>query len=139
MERIWLSEEFRQRITAEPGTWTQRSMLAPPADTDRGFWLAADHLLGGGLVREFGVEHLMIGAPGCGSWLRVEPVGHQRWNVTTQGPRDIWKELQDLADLWRAAGSPDRYRLSFDPDGGQRAASECGRLSWELPIPRPPR
>ncbi|MFD4763206.1 protein-L-isoaspartate O-methyltransferase [Streptomyces sp. NPDC058439] len=139
MERIWLSKEFRQHIATEPGTWTQRSMLAPPADTDRGFWLAADHLLGGGLVRDFGSEHLMIGAPGCGSWLRVEPVGHQRWNVTTQGPRDIWKELQDLADLWRAVGSPDRYRLSFDPDGGQRAASECGRLSWELPIPRPPR
>ncbi len=53
MERIWLSGEFRRRINAEPGTWTQRSMLAPPADADRGLWLAADHLLGG-LVRDFG-------------------------------------------------------------------------------------
>ncbi|MEU0836249.1 hypothetical protein [Streptomyces sp. NPDC005969] len=35
------------------------------------------------------------------------------------------------------AGSPDRYRLFFDPDGGQRAASECGRLSWRLPAVRP--
>ncbi|MFV5994904.1 protein-L-isoaspartate O-methyltransferase family protein [Streptomyces sp. NPDC056231] len=137
MERIWLDEEFRQRIATEPGTWTQRSMLAPPADTDRGFWLAADHLLGGSLVRDFGAEHLVIGAPGCGSWLRAEPVGHRRWNVTSQGPRDIWKEIQDLADRWRAAGSPDRYRLFFDPDGGQRAASECGRLSWRLPAVRP--
>jgi protein-L-isoaspartate(D-aspartate) O-methyltransferase len=137
MARIWLSEEFRQRMATEPGTWTQRSMLAPPADSDRGFWLAADHLLGGGLVRDFGSEHLAIGAPGCGSWMRAEPVGHRRWSVTVQGPRDIWKEIQDLTDRWRAARSPDRYRLYFDADGKQRAASECGRLSWQLPAPRP--
>lgn len=137
MARIWLNEELRQRMAAEPGTWTQRSKLAPPADSDRGFWLAADHLLGGGLVRDFGSEHLAIGAPGCGSWMRAEPVGHRRWSVTVQGPRDIWKEIQDLADRWRAARSPDRYRLYFDADGGQRAASECGRLSWQLPAPHP--
>ncbi|MFF9074675.1 protein-L-isoaspartate O-methyltransferase [Streptomyces sp. NPDC014872] len=136
IKRIWLSEEFRQRIAAEPGAWTQRSKLAPPEDRDRGFWLAADHLLGG-LVRDFGAEHLAIAAPGCGSWMRAEPVGHQRWNVTVNGPRDIWKEIHDLADRWRAAHSPDRYRLSFDADGRQRAASECGRLSWHLPAPHP--
>ncbi|MFF9352069.1 protein-L-isoaspartate O-methyltransferase [Streptomyces sp. NPDC014734] len=136
MERIWLTEEFRQRITAEPDTWTQRSMLAPPANTDRGLWLAAGHLLGG-LVRDFGAEHLVIGAPGCGSWLRVEPLSERRWNVVTHGPRDIWKEIQDLAALWRAAGSPGRYRLILEPDGGQRVASECGRLKWCLPVPRP--
>ncbi|MEU6353609.1 methyltransferase domain-containing protein [Streptomyces sp. NPDC047072] len=136
MGRIWLSEEFRQRIATEPGAWTQRSKLAPPADSDRGFWLAADHLLGG-LVRDFGSEHLAIGAPNCGSWMRAEPVGHRRWSVTVQGPRDIWKEIQDLADRWRAARSPDRYRLSFDADGGQRASSECGHLSWQLPAPQP--
>ncbi|MER8084235.1 hypothetical protein ACIO6T_18945 [Streptomyces sp. NPDC087532] len=88
-------------------------------------------------MRDFGAEHLVIGAPGCGSWLRGELVGHRRWNVVTHGPRDIWREIQDLAALWRAAGSPDRYRLFFEPDGGQRAASECGRLSWYLPVPRP--
>ncbi|MFF7115609.1 protein-L-isoaspartate O-methyltransferase [Streptomyces albogriseolus] len=137
MARIWLNEELRQRMATEPGTWTQRSKLAPPADSDRGFWLAADHLLGGGLVRDFGSEHLAIGAPGCGSWMRAEPVGHRRWSVTVQGPRDIWKEIQDLADRWRAARSPDRYRLYFDADGGQRAASECGRLSWHLSAPHP--
>ncbi|MFF4933290.1 protein-L-isoaspartate O-methyltransferase [Streptomyces griseofuscus] len=137
MDRIWLSEEFRQRIATDPGTWTQRSMLVPPADTaDRGLWLAADHLLGG-LVRDFGAEHLVIGAPGCGSWLRAEPVGRSRWNVTVHGPRDIWKELQDLAARWRAASSPSRYRLLFEPDGGQRAVSACGRLSWLLPALRP--
>ncbi|WP_371666500.1 hypothetical protein OG985_47460 [Streptomyces sp. NBC_00289] len=59
-------------------------------------------------MRDFSAEHLVIGAPACGSWLRVEPVGHKRWNVTTQGPRDIWKALQDLAARWRAAGSPSR-------------------------------
>ncbi|MER5985399.1 hypothetical protein [Streptomyces sp. NPDC001787] len=69
--------------------------------------------------------------------MRAEPVGHRLWSVTVNGPRDIWKEIQDLADRWRAARSPDRYRLSFDADGGQRAASECGRLSWPLPAPHP--
>ncbi|MEU9139374.1 protein-L-isoaspartate O-methyltransferase [Streptomyces sp. NPDC048404] len=137
MNRIWLSAEFRQRIATDPGTCTQRSTLAPPADTDRGLWLAADHLLGGQLVRDFGPEYLVIGAPGCGSWLRAEPVGRSRWNVTVQGPRDIWKELQDLAVRWRAAGSPSRYRLLFEPRGGQRVASACGRLSWRLPTPGP--
>ncbi|CAL9673094.1 Protein-L-isoaspartate O-methyltransferase (plasmid) [Streptomyces sp. enrichment culture] len=138
LERILLTEEFRSHLASEPGTWTQQSTLALPADTDRGFWVAADHLLGGSLVRDFAAEHLVIGAPSCGSWLRVEPAGHRRWNVTVRGPRDIWKELQDLAALWRAVGSPDRYRLLFAPDGGQRAASECGRLSWQLlepPLP----
>ncbi|MFF9607789.1 protein-L-isoaspartate O-methyltransferase [Streptomyces sp. NPDC014684] len=132
MDRIWLSQEFRQRIATEPGTWIQRSTLTPPADADRGLWLAADHLLGG-LVRDFGAEHLTIGAPGCGSWLRVEPVDPGSWNITVHGPRDIWRELQDLAARWRAAGSPSRYRLHFEPDGGQRVASACGLLSWPLP------
>ncbi|MFD5514677.1 hypothetical protein [Streptomyces sp. NPDC127066] len=62
--------------------------------------------------------------------------GASRWNVTTHGPRDIWKEIQDLAGRWRAAGSPGRYRLVFEPDGGQRAVSACGGLSWHLPTPR---
>ncbi|MFD5748891.1 hypothetical protein [Streptomyces sp. NPDC127033] len=134
MARIWLSEEFRQGIATEPGVWTRRGVLAPPADSDRGFWLAADHLLGG-LVRDFRSEHLAIGAPGCGSWMRAEPVGHRCWSVTVNGPRDIWKEIQDIADRWRAARSPDRYRLYFDADGGQRASAECGRLSWHLSAP----
>lgn len=136
MRRIFLTEEFRHRIANDPETWTQRSKLAPPPDTDRGFWLAADHALGGGLVRDFQAEHLVIGAPDCGSWLRVEPTGRRRWTVRTNGPRDIWKEIQDLALLWRSAGSPDRYRLLLDPAGGQQATSQCGRLSWELPLSR---
>ncbi|MET9777897.1 methyltransferase domain-containing protein [Streptomyces sp. NPDC006367] len=132
VDRIWLGKDFRQRIATGPGTRTRRSVPAPPADTDRGLWLAADHLLGG-LVRDFAAEHLVIGAPGCGSWLRGKPVGRSRWDVTVHGPRDIWKELQDLAARWRAVGSPGRYRLLFEPDGRQRAASPCGRLSWFLP------
>ncbi|MFD5030279.1 hypothetical protein ACFWM0_07630 [Streptomyces sp. NPDC058405] len=88
-------------------------------------------------MRDVGAEHLVIGAPGCGSWLRAEPVGRSRWNVTVHGPRDVWKELQDLAARWRAAGSPSRYRLLFEPGGGQRVASACGRLPWPLPTPGP--
>ncbi|MER5402858.1 hypothetical protein [Streptomyces sp. NPDC002599] len=30
-----------------------------------------------------------------------------------------------------------RRALCLDADGGQRAASECGRLSWQLPVARP--
>ncbi|MFJ9893558.1 protein-L-isoaspartate O-methyltransferase [Streptomyces sp. NPDC091280] len=137
MDRIYLAEEFRTRISTGQGDWTQRSKLAPPADTDRGLWLAVDHLLGGTLVRDFTAEHLAVGAPGCGSWLRVEPVSARRWNVITAGPRDLWKEIQDVTDRWRAAGCPDRYPLSFNADGTQRASSPCGRLSWPLPASRP--
>ncbi|GAB1339966.1 hypothetical protein ACE1SV_65560 [Streptomyces sp. E-15] len=136
MDRICLGKDFRRRIATEPGTRTRRSTPAPPADTDRGLWLAADHLLGG-LVRDSAARHLSIGVPGCGSWLRVEPAGGSGWNVTTYGPRDIRNELQDLAARWRAAGSPSRYRLLIEPDGDQRAASPCGRLSWPLPSRRP--
>ncbi|MEU7322599.1 hypothetical protein AB0465_37660 [Streptomyces griseoviridis] len=69
MERIYLAEEFRPRIATGQGDWTQRSMPAPPADTDRGLWLAVDHLLGGGLVRDFTAAHLArpAAAPGCAS------------------------------------------------------------------------
>ena len=134
MNSIVLSEEFRQRIANEPGSRTRRTTLAPPAGSDRGLWLAADHLLGG-LVHNSRVEHLEIGAPGCGSWLRVKPAGNSSWDVAVQGPRDIWTEIQDLARRWRAADSPTHYRLHFDPEGGQRAASACGRLSWDLPAP----
>ncbi|MFD5813942.1 protein-L-isoaspartate O-methyltransferase [Streptomyces sp. NPDC127038] len=136
LERIWLSKEFQQRIATEAGTRTRRSTPAPPADADRGLWLAADHLLGG-LVRDFGAEHLSVGAPGCESWMRVEPAGPGRWNVTADGPRDIWREIQDLAVLWRAADSPNRYTLLFEPGGGQRVTSACGHLSWRLPDVRP--
>ncbi|MEV6081528.1 hypothetical protein AB0L80_41560 [Streptomyces sp. NPDC052069] len=108
-----------------------------PVDTDRGFWPAADHCPGGALVRDFGAEHLVIGAPACGSWMCAGRVGPQAWSVTAQGPRDIWTELQDLAVRWRAADSPGRYHLDFGPDGAQRAVSACGGLSWQLPDPHP--
>lgn len=138
MERIFLDRAFRDRISPEEGEWTQRSMLAPPADDDRGLWLAADHLLGGGLVRDFSAEHLTIGAPACGSWLRVRPDGYRRWAVTTSGPRDIWHEIQTLAAQWRAAGSPDRYRLTITTNGQQCVSSPCGRMSWLLSHPASP-
>ncbi|WP_257138290.1 MULTISPECIES: protein-L-isoaspartate O-methyltransferase [Streptomyces] len=136
VDRIWLTDAFRHRIATEPGAWTYVSARELPSSTDRGFWLAADHLLGGGLVRDFGAEHLALGAPGCGSWLRAAP-GEQGWHVAAHGPRDIWAELHDLADRWRAAGSPDRYRLDFTEDGGQRVSSENGVLAWPLSAPDP--
>ncbi|MEU5662093.1 methyltransferase domain-containing protein [Streptomyces longwoodensis] len=129
-DRVFLSAAFRAEITTADG-WTQRSMLAPPPDTARGMWLALDHLYPG-LVRHFGAEDLSIGAPECRSWMRVRAVSDRRWEVTTSGPRDIWAEIQDVAGRWRAAGSPDVYRLHFDADGGQRATSPTGALNWQI-------
>ncbi|MEE1769056.1 methyltransferase domain-containing protein [Streptomyces sp. JV185] len=130
LDRLFLSADFRSTIASAEG-WTQRSRLAPPPDTARGLWLALDHLHPG-LVRHFGAEDLTLGAPECGSWMRVRPVGYQRWDVTTSGPRDIWAEIQDAAGRWRAAGEPDAYRLHFDADGTQRATSPTGALNWQL-------
>ncbi|MFD9771680.1 methyltransferase domain-containing protein [[Kitasatospora] papulosa] len=129
-DRLFLSAAFRAEIATADG-WTQRSMIAPPQDTARGMWLALDHLYPG-LVRDFGAEGLTIGAPECRSWMRVRPVGHRRWDVTTSGPRDIWAEIQDVAGRWRAAGEPDIFRLRFDADGSQRATSPNGALTWQL-------
>ncbi|MFG2924294.1 methyltransferase domain-containing protein [Streptomyces sp. NPDC048305] len=129
-DRVFLSAVFRAEITTADG-WTQRSMIAPPPDTARGLWLALDHLYPG-LVRHFGAEDLTIGAPECRSWMRVRAVGHRRWEVTTSGPRDIWAEIQDVAGRWRAAGSPDVFRIHFDADGGQRATSPDGALTWQI-------
>ncbi|MBK6044633.1 50S ribosomal protein L11 methyltransferase [Streptomyces sp. MBT55] len=135
VERIWLTEHLRHRIATEPGTRRFESARELPSAGDRGFWLAADHLLSG-LVRDFGAEHLAIGAPGCGSWLRAAPTG-QGWLVAAHGPRDIWAELHGLADRWRAVGSPQCYRLEISQDGSQRVSSPCGALAWQLPAARP--
>ncbi|MER5439109.1 methyltransferase domain-containing protein [Streptomyces sp. NPDC002790] len=129
-DRLFLSAAFREEITTADG-WTQRSMLAPPPDTARGMWLALDHLHPG-LVRHFGADDLTIGAPECRSWMRVRAVSDRRWEVTTSGPRDIWTEIQDVAGRWRAAGEPDVYRIHFDADGGQRATSPNGALTWQI-------
>ncbi|MGE7386376.1 hypothetical protein ACQKM2_12965 [Streptomyces sp. NPDC004126] len=97
-------------------------------------WLALDHLRPG-LVRDFSADGLTIGAPGCGSWLRARTAGAGGWEVTGRGPRDIWAELHDVADRWRAAGSPASYRLEVDSGGAQRVTSRSGALSWLLPGP----
>lgn len=129
-DRLFLSAAFRAEITTAGG-WTQRSQLAPPSDTARGMWLTLDNLYPG-LVRDFGAEDLTIGAPGCRSWMHVRPVGRRRWDVTTSGPRDIWAEIQDAAEWWRAAGAPAVFRIHFDADDGQHATSPNGALTWQL-------
>lgn len=129
-DRLFLSAAFRAEIAVADG-WTQRSMIAPPPDTARGMWLTLDRLYPG-LVRDFGAEDLTIGAPGCGSWMRARAAGRRQWDVTTSGPRDIWAEMQDVAGRWRAAGEPDVFRLHFEADGGQRATSPNGALTWQL-------
>ncbi|WP_063795877.1 methyltransferase domain-containing protein [Streptacidiphilus griseoplanus] len=130
--RIFLDRDFRGRIAAGADARTRTSQVAPPGDTERGLWLAVDHLRGG-LVRDFTADALVIGAPVCGSWLRVTPDGHRRWTVTASGRRDIWTEIQDVAARWRAAGEPSTYRLSIGPGGVQTVAAPSGGLSWRLP------
>ncbi|GAA2408150.1 methyltransferase domain-containing protein [Streptomyces glaucosporus] len=135
LDHLSLSPAFRERIAAGNGS-TSHSRLAPPPDAARGMWLALDHLHPG-LVRHFGAEHLVVGAPECGSWLTVRPGGEGVWTVTASGPRDIWDEIQDTAARWRAAGEPGAYRLEFGPGGEQWASAGHGRgtLSWRLPGP----
>ncbi|MFF6772716.1 methyltransferase domain-containing protein [Streptomyces sp. NPDC012637] len=130
-DRLFLSASFRDRITTADGP-TRRTRLAPPADTARGMWLALDALYPG-LVRHFGAKDLAIGAPECGSWMRVRAAGHRWWDVTTCGPRDIWAEIQDAAARWRAAGEPAAYRLHLKADDVQRATSPNGALTWQFP------
>ncbi|MGW6202313.1 protein-L-isoaspartate O-methyltransferase [Streptomyces sp. NPDC055089] len=131
-EQLFLSAEFREQIATGTGDWTQRSRLQPPADTDRGFWMALDGDRPG-LVRNVGAPDLTIGAPGCGSWMRVCEAGYRRWDVTSSGRRDIWAEIHDVAARWRTAGSPHTYRLDLGPGLQQRVSSPDGSLSWLLP------
>ncbi|MFF1712222.1 protein-L-isoaspartate O-methyltransferase [Streptomyces sp. NPDC058268] len=133
--RIFLSREFRDRIQAGEGARSFRSRHAPPADEDRAFWLALINLRGG-LVRDWSANHLMIGAPACGSWLTARPDEDAGdWAITVYGPRDIWDEIQCVAGLWRAAGSPSGYRLHLDPDTHEQWVSGgtgTMQLSWPL-------
>ncbi|MGW0712095.1 hypothetical protein ACWD4G_40145 [Streptomyces sp. NPDC002643] len=99
----------------------------PPAQA-RGMWLALDHLHPG-LVRDFGAEQLRIGAPECGSWVRVDLDGDGTCSVTQCGPRAIWPEIEETVEWWRAAGEPSSYRIEFDADGTQRAVARHGRTS----------
>ncbi|MFG2210483.1 protein-L-isoaspartate O-methyltransferase [Streptomyces sp. NPDC048638] len=139
--RIFLSREFQNRIAAGEGAHAFRSRHAPPADADRAFWLALINLRGG-LVRDWSADHLRIGAPACGSWLTArldEDAGD--WAVTVHGPRDIWDEIQRVATLWRAAGSPSGYRLHLDPDSREQwvtGGTGATHLSWPLGHPAEP-
>ncbi|MFE4263727.1 protein-L-isoaspartate O-methyltransferase [Streptomyces sp. NPDC056883] len=141
LPRLYLSKPFRDRIDAGEGAVVTRSRQEVPAWTERGFWLAYD-ALHPGAVRRGGVEHLVIGAPACGSWMTAEPAPDGAWTVGSLGPRDIWAEIQDTASRWRAAGSPDSYRIHLAPDGTQRVSARSGsgpgQLSWPLPIATPP-
>ncbi|MER6308534.1 protein-L-isoaspartate O-methyltransferase [Streptomyces sp. NPDC001657] len=133
LPRIFLSKAFRDRISSGAGGHVLHSRQAPPADQPRALWLAVDHLRPG-LVRNWEADHLMIGAPACGSWLTARPDGSGGWTLTVCGPRDIWDEIQTIAARWRAAGSPDSYRLHFAANDQWVSAGRGNReLVWPLP------
>ncbi|MEU9416019.1 methyltransferase domain-containing protein [Streptomyces sp. NPDC048272] len=131
---IFLKKPLRDRIAAREGATLTHSRQTPPADTERGFWLALN-FLNPGLVRDGSADHLVIGAPACGSWVAAHPADGGGWAVASVGPRDIWEEIQHTAALWQAAGSPGTYELRFGSDGQQRLHAACGRhtLAWTLP------
>ncbi|MFJ6934596.1 50S ribosomal protein L11 methyltransferase [Streptomyces sp. NPDC101132] len=132
--QLYLKPGLRRRIEAVDGGSTRTTHTGPPPDDARGLWLALDHLHPG-LVRNWAADHLVIGAPDCGSWVTARPGGSGPWTVTGCGPRDIWAEIQDTATRWQAAGSPSSYQLHRDPDGTQWVGAGSGRneLSWPLP------
>ncbi|MGW1917008.1 protein-L-isoaspartate O-methyltransferase [Streptomyces sp. NPDC002076] len=135
-ERVFISRAFLDRIEACDGGRTFRSRQTPPPDEARAFWIAVDHLRPG-LVRNWNAEHLVIGAPACGSWLTARAAGAGEWDVVAFGPRDIWDELQSVAARWRAAGEPTCYQLHFDAHGEQwvSAGTDRAGLAWSLPSP----
>ncbi|MFF8789419.1 protein-L-isoaspartate O-methyltransferase [Streptomyces sp. NPDC015125] len=139
-QQIFLSAAFRERIAARSAGSAEappfRSAEVPPSDDARGFWLALD-ALHPGLVRHRGVDDLVIGAPGCGSWMVARPDVAGTWTVTASGPRDIWAEIRETTVRWRAAGEPEAYRLDFESDGEQRvrAGRGQGALTWRLATP----
>lgn len=141
VRRIFLTRDFLDRIEAGDGGRIIHSRKAPPADTTRAFWVALVALFPG-LVRNWSADHLMIGAPACGSWLTARPDDASGgWTVTVFGPRDIWDEIQSVATLWRAAGSPSAYRLHLDPDTREQwvsGGSGATELSWPLAHPASP-
>lgn len=140
-KQIFLSAAFRERIAARSAGSAEarafRSVGVPPSDKDRGFWLALD-ALHPGLVRHRGVDDLVIGAPGCGSWMAARPDKDGTLSVTASGPRDIWAEIRETTVRWRAAGEPEVYRLDLEPDGEQRVSAGDGQgaLTWRLPTPQ---
>lgn len=136
-DRLFLSASFRAQMATAEGVTVRGNRLPPPREA-RGFWLALDHLRPG-LVRNFGAEHLQIGAPECGSWVRVSPDGDGTCSVTEFGPRAIWHEIEQIAARWRAAGEPDAYRIEFYADGKQWVVAGSGRnkLCWTLHDERP--
>ncbi|MGZ9928319.1 protein-L-isoaspartate O-methyltransferase family protein [Streptomyces sp. NC-S4] len=138
LDWIFLKKSFRDRIAAREGATKTRSRQAPPPDSASGFWLAFN-FLNPGLVRDGGADHLVIGAPACGSWVAARPDGGGSWEVTSVGPRDIWEEIQHTAILWQAAGSPGTYALQFGPDQQQlTAGSGPHTLTWTLPAATTP-
>ncbi|WP_261993349.1 protein-L-isoaspartate O-methyltransferase [Streptomyces sp. 3211.6] len=91
--QLYLKPGLRGRIEAADGGSTRTTHTGPPPDDARGLWLALDHLHPG-LVRNWAADHLVIGAPDCGSWVTARPDDSGTWTVTVCGPRDIWAEIR---------------------------------------------
>ncbi|MDX3855204.1 NUDIX domain-containing protein [Streptomyces sp. AK02-01A] len=110
---------------------TSTSVLPTRAET--GFWLAVGHLLPG-VVHDTGADQVALYAPADGSSVTARPEDGS-WRVERTGPRDIWRELEDVHARWVRAGRPDHYRIDLSDSLTQRVTGGSGQhpLEWELP------
>ncbi|AXI80890.1 NUDIX domain-containing protein [Peterkaempfera bronchialis] len=128
------------RATAPPQLPTgpvavRRSTVSPPARTEGGFWLAAEHLVPGLVLADGAVGgEVAVHAPGERSSAVVRPDGGC-WTVEYTGPRDLWAEVEDVHGRWVRAGRPDHYRIDLSDPAAQRVTGGSGRrpLEWHLP------
>lgn len=67
--QTFLNTRFGERIEAADGGSAHTTRTGPPPDKARG---GLDHLHPG-FVRNWAADHLVIGAPGCGSWATARP------------------------------------------------------------------
>ena len=114
---------------AESGR-SRSAVLVPPAPAERGFWVALAHALPG--VRRhwdapgFEDEVVLVATDGSRAAVAWDGTRAVEW-----GPRNLWREAEEIHARWTAAGRPVQYRLEFT-DGVQRAVGGPG-LSWEIP------
>ncbi|MFI9325205.1 protein-L-isoaspartate O-methyltransferase [Kitasatospora aureofaciens] len=108
------------------------AVLAPPAPTEYGFWVALAHLAPG--VRRHWcapdvAEDAVVLVGTDGSRAVVDRDGSR---VVERGPHDLWSVAEAVHSRWAAAGRPTVYGLEFDRSRVRVVGGPA--LSWELPL-----
>ncbi|MEE1790254.1 methyltransferase domain-containing protein [Streptomyces sp. BE308] len=137
LERIWLTDQFRQRITIGPGRRRTRASRPCPRI----------------LTAVSGRQPTTVPVgPSCGTsapsiWSSVRPPAGRGCAPGEWAPKHGVSRLRGRATSGRNSRTSlsggrrqiprTGYRLDFGPDDAQRAVSACGGLSWQLPDPHP--